>query len=61
MNEVKRLASRLPVKRISRWEMFVAKLKMRYRESVWVIWWDLNYPVAYRYFRKFMRYVGVEL
>ena len=61
MNDIKRLASRLPLKRISRREMFVAKQKMRYRESVWVIWWDLNYPVVYRYVKKFMRYVGVQL
>lgn len=61
MNEVKCLASRLPVKRISRWEMFVAKLKMRYRKSVWVIWWDLNYPVVYRYWNKFIKWIGAEL
>ncbi|MDQ0873769.1 hypothetical protein QFZ77_002428 [Paenibacillus sp. V4I3] len=56
MNEVKRLSSRLPVKRISRWEMFIAKQKMRIQEFK-----DVNYPVAYRYYRKFMRWVGAEL
>lgn len=31
------------------------------QEAMWIVWWSWNYPVAYRYFRKFMRYVGVEL
>ena len=56
MNDIKRLASHLPLKRISRWEMFVAKQKMRIQEFK-----DLNYPVVYRYVKKFMRYVGVQL
>ena len=25
------------------------------------VWWDINYPVAYRYYRKFMRWIGAEL
>lgn len=56
MNELQRLASRLPLKRISRREMFIAKQKMRIQEFK-----DVNYPVVYRYVKKFMRYVGVEL
>ena len=56
MNDLKRLASRLPVKRISRWEMFVYKQKMRIRDFR-----DFNYPVVYRYARKFMKWVGVEI
>ena len=56
MNELHRLASRLPVKRISRWEMFIAKLKMRVQDFR-----DLNFPVAYRYYRKFKEWIEVEL
>ena len=56
MNELQRLARQLPIKRISRWEMFIDKQKMRIQEFK-----DLNYPVVYRYVRKFMKWVGAEL
>ena len=56
MNDLQRLASRLPVKRISRWEMFVAKQKMRIQEFK-----DVNYPVLHMYYRKFKEWIGVQL
>ena len=54
MNDLQHLANRLPVNRISRREMFTAKMKMRVQDFM-----DLNYPVAYRYGKKFLKYVGI--
>lgn len=56
MNDIKRLATRLPLHRISRREMFVAKQKKRIQEFK-----DVNYPVVYRYVKKFMKWIGAEL
>ena len=31
------------------------------REARRIAWWDYNFPVAYRYYRKFKEWIGVQL
>lgn len=56
MTELERLASRLPVKRFSRREMFLYAIKMRVRSV-----WEINLPVVYRYWKKTINYLGIHL
>ena len=30
-----------------------------HRRARYIIWWDLNFPIAYRYGKKFLQYVGI--
>lgn len=56
MTELERLASRLPVHRITRREMYLYALKTRVRDA-----WELNWPILYRYGKKILNYIGVKL
>ena len=31
------------------------------REARRILWWDMNFPIAYRYYRKFKEWIGVQL
>jgi hypothetical protein len=56
MTDLERLASRLPVHRFSKREMYLCKLKMRVRDV-----YELHWPIIYMYARKILKFVGVEL
>lgn len=56
MTELERLASRLPVHRFSRREMYICALKMRVRAV-----YELHWPILYRYWRKLTKWIGADL